>query len=39
MLSHCRTNASSSLPSLPSLREWSGIAMVAGGVVLLAFRR
>lgn len=23
----------------PSLREWSGIAMVAGGVLLLAFRR
>ena len=23
----------------PSLREWSGIAMVAGGVVLLAFKR
>jgi len=23
----------------PSLREWSGIAMVAGGVLLLAFKR
>ena len=23
----------------PSLREWSGIAMVAAGVVLLAFKR
>jgi transporter family protein len=23
----------------PSIREWSGIAMVAGGVVLLAFKR
>ena len=23
----------------PSLREWSGIAMVAGGVLVLAFKR
>ena len=23
----------------PSLREWSGIAMIAGGVLILAFRR
>jgi transporter family protein len=23
----------------PSLREWTGIAMVAGGVLLLAFKR
>lgn len=23
----------------PSLREWSGIAMVAGGVLMLAFKR
>lgn len=23
----------------PSLREWSGIALVAGGVLLLAFKR
>ena len=23
----------------PSLREWSGIAMIAGGVLLLAFKR
>jgi transporter family protein len=23
----------------PSLQEWSGIAMVAGGVLLLAFKR
>lgn len=23
----------------PSMREWSGIAMVAGGVLLLAFKR
>ena len=23
----------------PSLREWSGISMVAGGVLLLAFKR
>jgi transporter family protein len=23
----------------PSLREWSGIALIAGGVLLLAFKR
>jgi bacterial/archaeal transporter family protein len=27
------------LDERPSLREWSGIAMVAGGVLLLAFKR
>lgn len=31
--------AFSFLGERPSLREWSGIAMVAGGVLLLAFKR